>query len=660
MRRLRAPLFLTTLMASLPALAQGVQPDDVKLDTPPASAQPASAESAAAPSAPAAAATPTPAPAAPAAAANANAQASVAIGANAGGDAQAAGAGEEKHKAAAERSTGSVGGPVTDDNDTWKMGYSGFFRAPMRFGMGKRDQAYPGQSSTTFHSPLVPDDQYLSWQHTNHSRREWAEMFFSYGNNWAKGVVSVSGYNFTDASSYQSGTQFGIGQGWLEVTPYMPWENVRIKAKAGAFWSRYGQAGRWDAGEYDTFLFGRTHTMGENVRMEIDLEDQPLTIGIEQGFGAKRPDASVYNTSRYTLVAHGHVDMLWDQSVFVGLHLLHNFSQEEARFTGYQSPIFSTNPHKLPYQTIQQPDGKLTIFGGEVRFDMPDLFGYLYLGASYIKAKNAVTVGSATEVIHSMGGGDYNLGITGNYLDSEFCRWGISTSPCSNGNGNVLTILGQYEAKLGDLLGQSPFGDGQDLTMKFYGMWNKVGSEDMFADGVTKLKVGTDWFFDVFPVLGLAARFDYLAPNSKIKNQNFMILSPRIVFRSQLVTHEQISIQYSRYLYKQRECVNGPNTVAGTYATPADVQDSSNRSQGVNPTGGGLFPAVPGLNPDWQFTPATADEVQCVQPPPSTVTPEGWGAMTESQDVKMRGMPYTGSHLRPDLNVITIEASMWW
>jgi hypothetical protein len=630
-------------MATLPAFAQEVQPDDVSLDAAPAAP-------AAAPAAPAAA------PAAPAAAAQADGQVNLSLGGNAAADANAnaeadAAREEEKRSVLTERTTGSVGGPVTDDNDTWKMGYSGYFRAPMRFGIGTRDTVYPGQSKTTLHSPIVPDDQYLSWQHTNHSRREWAEMFFSYGNNWAKGVLSISGYNFTDASYVQPNTNFGIGQGWLEVAPELPWENIRIKAKVGAFWNRYGQAGRWDAGEYDTYLFGRTHTMGEQVRVEFDMEDQPITFGFEHGFGAKRPDASVYNTSRYTLVHHYHADMLWDKSIFVGLHFLHNWTQEEARFTGSQPPWVSLNPIKLPYQSVQQPDGKMTILGGEVRFDMPDVFGYLYLGASYIHAKDAITVGPATEVIHSFGGGDYNMGVAGNYLDSEYCRWGISPT-CSGGNGNVLTLLGQYEAKLGDLLGQSPFGDGQDLTMKFYGMWNKVSSRDQYADGVTKLKVGTDLFFDAFPVLAFAARFDYLAPNSKVKEQNFMIFSPRIVFRSQFVTHEQILIQYSRYMYQQRECAVG---------TPASIRDTSGRSQGAqSDTGGQLFPAVPGLSPDWVFAPATADEVRCAQPPPSPVSPEGHGSMTETQDIKQRGMPYTGAHLRPDVNVITVEASMWW
>ena len=648
MRRFRAPLFLSTLMVALPAFAQDVQPEDVKLDEQPAAAP-------AAPAAPAATA-----PAAPAApAANATANANVSVGANATAKANANAAdAEKKEKPPAERGLGSAGGPVSNDDDTWRFGYNGYFRAPMRFGIGTRDVVNPGQTGTTLHAPLVPDDQYLSWQHTNHARRDWAEMFFSYGNSWAKGVLSVSGYNFTDASSYQNGTQFGIGQGWLEVTPYLPWENMRIKVKAGSFWNRYGQMGRYDAGEFDTYLIGRTHAMGETVRFEMDMADTPMTLGFEHGIGAKRPDSSVYNTSRFTMLHHMHADMLWDQSIYVGLHFMHSWTQEEARFTGFQPPWVIANEQKLKYMSTSQPDGKMSIFGAEARFDMPDLFGYLYLGASYISLKDAITVGPAVEVIHSFGGGDYSMGVTSNYLDSDVCRWNVAPGACSGGNGNVLSVGGQYEAKISDLLGQSPFGEGQDLTWKLYGMFNKVGSNDPYQNGITKMKVGTDLFFDAAPALAFATRFDYLAPNSKVSNQNFMILSPRIVFRSQMVTHEQIALQYSRYIYKQRECVNG---------TPADIQDTSGRASAQGKSfapDGTQFPWVPGgadgKTEAYAYANATADEMQCVQPPPSTVAPDGWGAMTESQDPKLRGMPYTGAHLRPDVNVISVEASMWW
>jgi hypothetical protein len=536
-----------------------------------------------------------------------------------------------------QRSITAYGGPTVEAEDQWKFSYNGYFRAPLRVGMGKRDIAYAGQSETTFHAPLIPDDQYLSWQSTKHNRRDWAELFFSYGNSWAKGVVAIQGFNFTDASAYQNGSQFGIGQGWLELTPALPWENLRLKAKIGSFWNRYGNMGQWDSGEYDTYLFGRTHVMGETVRLEYDFADQPITIGIEDGVGAKRPDAQVYNSGRFTMLHHLHTDLAWDNRITLGLHFLHAFTAEEARFTGPQQGWVSPSEYVSPYQSVTQPDGRMLVFGGEARFDMPDVFGYLYLGASYVDLKDAVTVAPAIEVIHSYGGGEFNMGVTGNYLDSESCRWQLSGATCSGGNGNVMTLAGQYVGKIGDLLGESPFGDGQDLTVKLYGMFNRVKSKDPLNDGIQKVKFGTDVQFDAFDALAFATRFDYLAPNSRIKNQNFMILSPRLVFRTHLVTHEQVALQYSHYFYAKRECDVG---------TPADIQ----RNQAAT--------AAPGVT-DWQFA-ASAEETNCVQPPSSAVTPDGWAASTENQDLRMRGMPITGVHLRPDVNVVSLEASMWW
>ena len=148
---------------------------------------------------------------------------------------------------------------------------------------------------------MIPDDQYLGWQHTLHNQKDWAELFFSYGNSWAKGTVGLQGFNFTDAAWTDPDAQFGISQGFVTLTPELPWENVRLTAKVGSFWNKYGSAGKYDAGEYDTYLFGRTHAMGETLRLEIDVQD--LTFGIEHGIGAKRPDPSTFTDTKFTLLA---------------------------------------------------------------------------------------------------------------------------------------------------------------------------------------------------------------------------------------------------------------------------------------------------------------------------------------------------------------------
>jgi hypothetical protein len=99
--------------------------------------------------------------------------------------------------------------------DEWRFGFHGYFRAPLRIGIGHRDNcapgmpstalnaysagcAAPGQSRMTFHSPYLPDDQYLSWTYDRQWEQAWTEMFFSYGNNHVVGTVGVQGYDLKD------------------------------------------------------------------------------------------------------------------------------------------------------------------------------------------------------------------------------------------------------------------------------------------------------------------------------------------------------------------------------------------------------------------------------------------------------------------------------
>ena len=190
------------------------------------------------------------------------------------------------------------------------------------------------------------------------------------------------------------------------------------------------------------------------------------------------------------------------------------------------------------------------------------------------------------------------------------------------GNGKVDTLLAQYEFSLTNFLqqssgGQKFWGDGQDLYLKLYGMYNKVHSDYAPTDGIHKLKFGADLNYSILPWLSAAVRFDRLQPNSRVPEQSFQILSPRLVFKSNWNTHETITLQYSRYMYNQRECAGG--------VTPAD----------------GVV-----LEPG---------EDKCVQPPSSPVPPDGFGAGWPAQSLQ-RGAPTT----RPDVNVFKIEATMWW
>jgi hypothetical protein len=567
-------------------------------------------------------------------------------------------------KTAATSQATSVSGPaVVAADNSWKFEYHGYIRAPMRVGMGKRDNPGAGQSSTTLHSPIIPDDQYLSWQSSPHNKTDWAELYLSYGNNFAKGTVSIQGYNFAEAAYSNPTTQLGIAQGYVDLTPDMGYENMRLALRVGAFSNKYGSAGKYDAGEYDTYMFGRTHNTGEALRVEFDL-DENNTFSFEQGLGFRKPDPNQYNNSRFTMLHHEHIGFKHTEAMQFSAHYLSSWTQEEERSSdpgvGVTDAGASEQAYTIPRSAATSithvPDGKMWVAGVDARFDL-SAFGYFYAAYSHVGLDHAVTVGRAIEVIHSSGGGEFGLGVVDNYLgpscvDSQPYNNPLRTGAhgrafypkppgdfdanreCSLGNGKVDTLLAQYEFSLTNFLqqsqgGQKFWGDGQDLYLKLYGMYNRVKSDYSATNDTHKLKFGADLSTSILPWLSAGVRFDRLQPNSRVPEQSFAILSPRIVFKSNWNTHETITLQYSRYMYNQRECASAP-ILTSTANNPA----AGSPADGIDYVKG---------------------EELCVQPPPSPVPPDGFGAGYPAQ-TGQRGAPTT----RPDVNVFKIEATMWW
>lgn len=558
-----------------------------------------------------------------------------------------------------------AGHETTEASAGWKTDLHGYFRVPFRLGLGSRpaprakpdanqsepdtsDRA-PGQSALTLHAPIIPDGQYLSWQSTSHNRSDWAELFFGIGNAWAKATVGLQGYNFTDASFDDPKTQYGIGQAFVTLTPDLGYENARLSLKVGASQDRYGAAGRYDAGEYDTYLFGRTHVIGETLRADLDLNDS-WSLWAEQGVGGKRPDPSSFNNARFTMLAHAHLGLNRGSDLQFSGHFLYSWAQEEDR--PYD---VSKDNTRYASSVVDVPDGNLWVAGADARLEL-GAWGYLYGGYSHIGAKHALVVGRALEVLHASGGGEYRLGVVDNYLGpgctAQFADPQLAGGPtertgglvgpgpvpapigCSAGSGSVDSVLAQYEFSLTNFLqmreegGQKFWGEGADLKVALYGMLNSVHSDYRPTDksiwgptdGNLKLKYGADIQYHATPALTAALRVDRLQPNSDVPEQSFAVLSPRLVFTSNWVTREQLTFQYSRYIYNRRECPSDA-------ASPADF--SRLRSPG---------------------------SARCVQPPPAATPPDGFGINSEVQDANLRSAPT----LRPDENVFKIEATFWW
>ncbi|MFV8752906.1 hypothetical protein ACNOYE_20360 [Nannocystaceae bacterium ST9] len=466
------------------------------------------------------------------------------------------------------------GGGSVDDKG-WGFDFNGYLNAPMRLGLGK----HPDTNRPTMHAPLVPDDQFLSWQHTSHMRRSWAELYFSYGNQVARGTAVIEAFNFTTANWNESAAQFGIGQAFITIAPRFRSSSIRFRARVGAFDNRYGMSGRYDLGEYETYIFGRTRAMGETLSLAIPVKK--FKINLEHGIGVNRPNPSIYNTARFTFLHHAHAGLEWNGVVEFNLHYLAAYSLEEDR----RGELVPDNRR-----------GRMQVFGPELRVN-GNRAGYWYLGFSVVDVNKGRTVGSAIEVIHAQGGGNFTLGIVDNYLEGPTKQ--------SGGDGAVYTLGAQTEHSLKKILqGDQFWGAGWDLRLTIYAMLNFIESPDPDVDGTYKLKYGADLFYSALPWLGAAVRFDRLQPHNELPEQSFAILSPRIVFRSSWLTREQIFIQYSRYFYAQRGC------------DPAEL----------------YF---------------------CVQPPVTPVPPDGWGAAALDDD---RGGPLN----LPDYGAITIGANIWW
>lgn len=515
----------------------------------------------------------------------------------------------------------------------WEFGFHGYFRAPMRVGVGQNPNPAEGQSDRSVHYPVVPDDQYFSYQYTLHNPRDWAELYFTYGNKIATGVVSLQGFNFTDAAWKEGDAQLGVAQAFVALTPKFRNKWFGLSWKIGSFDNRYGEAGRYDAGEFETYLFGRTHGTGEAGRITFTLDSKKNkkashTIGLEHGLAVNRPNPSVDNIHRFTFLHHWHVDYAYDQGrnkrIEVGFHYLGASAQEADRL----GDEFAFEPD-TPFED-GVPDGAMHVLGPDVRFDWGRI-GYLYAGASYIIAKDAASVGPAIEVIHSKGGGytapvenglnsllgttpgRFAFGIVDNYLQGP--------NKQGSGNGEILTVMTQLEHSLKRAMhGTKWDGESWDVAAKFYLMYNRIQSDDPDNDGSSRIKYGFDVLGTPLKWLGIGLRFTQVRPHSEIAEQTFSVISPRLLFKTDWISRETIEVSYSRYIYNTRVC------------------DGASFDDDGDPVAPEQF---------WE----------CVQPPPFPAGPEGFGSAQGSiNGGGIRGQPM----VNPDENVFMIKATFWW
>jgi hypothetical protein len=338
--------------------------------------------------------------------------------------------------------------------------------------------------------------------------------------------------------------------------------------------------------------------MGQTLKAEYPVGD--FTFKVIEGFGVKNEELEftpiTYGFPGYTLVAHVHGGMAYKKILDVNVHFISAWAQD-ARVqgpAGAQGDMVTGNVLNNP-GSGGLPDGHISIGGAEARISPGGGFGELYLGYSHLGAAQAEQVGPAIEPLASLGGygGGTQIaaaptsypytvpgstyygpnGIMDNYLGSCFqCK------SAQIGTGSIDSFLVQYDFSFGTLVRkiQHPnsgfWGDGPDATLNLFGLYQSVSSTDMsrwfplVGDGVKKLKYGADLIVTPLSWFAFGARADLVQPTSLDSHESFWVISPKIMFRSKYLSHEEITAQYSHYSFGSDVLPQPPNGPAASFA----------------------------------------------------------------------------------------------
>lgn len=408
--------------------------------------------------------------------------------------------------------------------------FHGYLRVPLRAGFGDGSDVDDGvEGGTKVHvPPHVPDSAYTNWQYTNGMSGPWTELRLSYGTDQAAAHVVLAAYNVTDAGYRDLQSQLGINQAFVTLRTRLWRGRGGLVWNVGAFQGRYGAAGRYDAGKYDTYLFGATHVAGESVAVHYDVSDD-LTVQVEHGLGAKLdvvplvPGVPLPPYLPYpgpvqqgtTLLHHAHLGVRYRGVLAVAAHYLRSWN-DDARRAG-------------------EVDGSITVAGAELKV-IDSVYGNGFLGFARLSSRDVLRLAGAIEVLHSFEG----WSLRDNYFGAG-----------STGTGTIDTLAWQHTFSLAKLLWHpKPFwGQSSDLLVSVFGMYNRVSSDDpAFAGATGKLKLGSELTWAWKSWLGLSLRYDLVQPNLDDSTESFQVISPKLIVRSSFVSNEQVVIQYSRYI----------------------------------------------------------------------------------------------------------------
>jgi hypothetical protein len=404
----------------------------------------------------------------------------------------------------------------------YKFDFHGFLVLPLRLGVNERAHPTSTQYKTVYHGPpLVPDD-FDRFEHTGVVPQPWTQLGFSYGNARAVATVIIAARSVSIASGFfNPPDQLGINDAFVTFKP--DFGKVNVEVDVGGFANRYGSMGDYDTGRYDTPVIARVGGVGETARIAVPLSGVTFLaehgvmgqfdrapLGVEPAGWNGFADSDV-GTS---LAHHAHLGLAVPGHGQLGLHYISAFTRDDR-----------TAP--------SQADGSITVLGADLNAELSP-FGRLFVAAAYTKADDARGVSGVIRVLNTFGG----PGLMQNYF-----------GPHSGGNGSLTTAGAQYDVSIGKVVRhpQAYSGYGPDLFLTAFGMFTHVTSKETTYNDIDKLKYGAELTYSAISWLAFSTRYDRVIANTKDASKTLAIVSPRIIFRSDFNSQDQVTLQYSHW-----------------------------------------------------------------------------------------------------------------
>ncbi|HXU00821.1 MAG TPA: hypothetical protein VN903_07510 [Polyangia bacterium] len=457
----------------------------------------------------------------------------------------------------------------------------------------------------------LPGYNYQEWAFTNTVHGPWTQLNFSYGNSRAMATVIVDSYAVTDGGYKHLQAQQGIDQAFLTLNfPEALGDLGTLTWNIGTFQNRYGTMGKYDGGMYETYIIGRTHVTGETLTANLTNLDNAgnWAISLEHGFGAKYDIIPFLNNQFYqvftneplgsdkgapyladrdaeylpyagsvpqgsTFLHHAHIGAKYQKLWTFGLHYLYTWTPDDN-----WHPVNSTleNVSDAVPRARGPVQGSMAVVGAEARLN-GGVFGDGYIAYSHIDARNINALADSLEIVHSRSGYNFKQNFFGQTYDPHT---GVYQGP-QNETGTVDNVGLQYSFSFGALsrYPEDWWGDGPDIVLTAFGILSVVdskappiainGDPDHGIAGNTdrattwdmstkKLKIGLDAVYTPLYWLGINGRFDWVQPDLDAaysrtpgvaggSDLSFAVVTARLLFRTQFVTHEAVQLQYAHY-----------------------------------------------------------------------------------------------------------------